>query len=158
MSDDSKDSGKKRPWWLAAFATGAAVACGVTNYIYIQPKEKEIIALERQLDEAKSSPELQRLTLQIQQLQSNRDDWMNYAKKLEPKAAAYDSNTVVLEEISKLAAAKRKTDYMVDFYLSISQNAGAEESKYNLLRANEYRRQAIQIHEQILGFESKISK
>lgn len=134
----------------------ATVAAG--KFLYVDPRDREIAILQRQLGEAKSDPESRRITLQLQQTQSNRDEWVDHAKNLELKLSGCNSNAMILAEISKLTVAKREADHSVDFFLSPSMNSGNEPSKSNLLRSEEYRRQATQLQEQILGLQSKISQ
>lgn len=159
MPNDLESYYKNHLWWWAGvfFSLGVTASVATAKFLYIDPRDRDIIALQRQLDEAKSDPESQKLSLQLRQIQSNRDEWIKHAKNLESKVATYDNNALVLAEISKLAALKKEADQWVDFFLSPSMNSGADPSKSNVLRAEEYRRQATQLQEQILGLQAKIS-
>ncbi|MCP5007022.1 MAG: hypothetical protein GY941_24200 [Planctomycetes bacterium] len=151
---------KNHPWWWAGIflSVGISATVATGKFLYLDPRDRDIVVLQKQLEEARSSPEIKRLRLQMQQIQSNRDEWLNHSKNLESKIATCDRNTMLITEISKLAAAKRKADHWVDIFLSPNINFGTEPSKANVLRSEEYRRQATQIQEQILGLQSKIAQ
>lgn len=160
MPNDIESYYKNQLWWWAGlfFSMGVTASVAAAKFIYIDPRDRDIISMQRQLDEAKSDPESKRLSIQIRQLQANRDEWITLAKNLESKVATCDSNARVLSEISKLSALKKDADQWVDFFLSPNMNAGGDPTKSNLLRAEEYRRQATQLHEQIVGLQAKISQ
>lgn len=160
MPNDLENYFKNHLWWWAGIflALGATATVATGKFLYVDPRDRDIATLQRQLEEARSGPESQRLPLLLQQIQSSRDECMAYARTLESKISTCDANAAILSELSKLSEAKKEADRWVDFFLSPKMNSGTDPSKTNMLRAEEYRRQATQLQEQILGLQARISR
>lgn len=160
MTNNLKEYYEQHPlrWAIIFFCGGVTAALGCSKYFYYDPAEREMTSLRGKVNEIKSSPEWQNLSIDMQRAEKNANEWMNHSKKLEEILAKNDSNALLNASIYRLNLDKKATDKQVDMLLSPSINSGNEPSKMNILRAEESRRQSAQIQEQILGLIAKVSR
>jgi hypothetical protein len=148
MSVDLESIYRNHPlrWVVFFISLGATTAYGITNAFIVSPLKEEMA--HRESDNKNSSA--------VQQCIANRDEWIQHAKALEARVRACDSNAEIIGQISKLRSQKDGIDTAAASYLSYAYTPNGETIKTNEVQAAEYRRQSVQLQDQILGLEAKL--